>query len=116
MAKKVKEVAREEKISSSCADQFCPFHGKKPVKLRGRTFQGEVIKKFNNRIVIQFERMLFVRKYERYEKRKTKLHARLPNCLEKEINIGDTARIAECRPISKMIHFIAISKVRGKQE
>ncbi len=111
MAKKVKEVAREEKVS--CADKFCPKHGEKPLKLRGRIFQGEVIKKFPKRAVISFERMFYVRKYERYEKRKTKIHARLPDCLKDKIDVGDTIRIAECRPISKMIHFVVIDKTSG---
>lgn len=96
----------EEKI---CNDKFCPVHGK--ISLRGRTFKGKVIKKFQRRVVIEFERTLYIKKYERYSKKKTKLHARLSDCLGEDLNVGDYIEIKECRPISKMIHFIAVKKI-----
>ncbi len=102
-----------EAIKVECSDKFCPFHGKKSLKLRGRTFEGIVIKKLPGRVTIQFERMLKVKKYERYEKRKTKLHARLPDCLKHEIEVGDLIEISETRPISKTIHFVANKLIRG---
>ena len=82
---------------------------------RGRIFKGTVIKKFPKRVVIEFERTIYIKKYERYSKRKTKLHARLPDEMIKEINIGDYIEIRECRPLSKIIHFIVIGKV-SKEE
>ena len=60
--------------------------------------------------------MVYVRKYERYAKSKTKLHARLPVCMDKEIQIGDLIRIQECRPLSKIIHFVIIGKVKDTSE
>jgi small subunit ribosomal protein S17 len=102
----------EEK--QNCNDRLCPFHGQ--ISLRGRTFKGTVIKKFPKRVVIEFERTLYIKKFERYSKRKTKLHARLPDCIASEINIGDYIEINECRPISKIIHFIATKKIHGKEE
>ena len=98
-----------------CKDKLCPVHGIKGrrVKSRGRVFEGKVIKKLPGRVTIQFERVLYLRKYERYEKRKTKLHARLPDCMKEGINVGDVIQIAETRPISKMIHFIVVKVVRG---
>ncbi|MBS3091985.1 30S ribosomal protein S17 [Candidatus Pacearchaeota archaeon] len=80
--------------------------------LRGRKFEGYVIRKFDKRVTIEFERVKFVRKYERYLKTKTKLHARLPESLKNEINIGDYIQIMECRPLSKIIHFVAVKKIR----
>ena len=82
---------------------------------RGRIFKGTVIKKFPKRVVIEFERTIYIKKYERYSKRKTKLHARLPDEMIKEINIGDYIEIRECRPLSKIIHFIVVGKV-SKEE
>lgn|SRR3989344_2512020 len=85
--------------------------GKKDlVGTRGRFFEGFVIKKFPKRVVIEFERTVYVHKFERFYKKKTKLHARLPNGMD--INIGDLVRIQECRPLSKITHFVVISKVR----
>ena len=103
-----------ETIGDLCKDRDCPFHGK--LKVRGRTFEGEVIRKFPRRITIGFERMIYIRKYERYAKSKTKIHARLPACIENNIDIGDTVLIKECRPLSKIIHFVVIKKIKGNKE
>jgi small subunit ribosomal protein S17 len=109
---KNKEIKQEQK-DSGCKDIKCPFHGE--LSLRGRVFRGIVIKKFPKRVVIEFERTVYVRKYERYLKSKTKLHARLPDCLANSINVGDYIQIQECRPLSKIISFVATNKV-SKEE
>ena len=67
------------------------------------------------RVSIQFERMIKLPKYERFEKRKTKVHARLPDCMSGDFVVGDLIEISETRPISKMIHFV-VSKVVRKVE
>lgn len=95
-----------------CNDPSCPFHGQ--LSVRGRIFRGTVIKKFPKRVVIEFERTLYVRKYERYSKSKTKLHARLNNCLADQINVGDYIEIRECRPLSKIISFVVMRKIRDE--
>ena len=99
-----------------CNDRLCPIHGDKKLKLRGRTFEGVVIKKLPGRVTIQFERMLKLPKYERYEKRKTKIHARLPECMKNDVAIGDLIQIAETRPISKMIHCVVNKVVKRKEK
>ena len=103
---------KAEKIK--CIDKYCPIHGS--TSTRGRSFKGTVIKKFPKRVVIEFERTIYIKKYERYSKRKTKLHARLPECMSKDIHVGDYIEIRECRPISKIVHFIIIKKISGKEE
>jgi len=106
---------KEARIAEAvCADKDCHKHGN--LKARGRVFEGKVIKKFHKRVVIEFERMIYVRKYERYAKSRTKLHARLPVCMEKEINLGDLIKIQECRPLSKIIHFVVIKKIKDAEE
>ena len=97
-----------------CNDKDCHVHGN--LKARGRVFEGKVIKKFNKRVVIEFERMIYVKKYERYKKSRTKIHARLAVCMEKEINIGDLIKVQECRPLSKIIHFVVIGKIKSGGE
>ncbi|MEM3122067.1 MAG: 30S ribosomal protein S17 [Candidatus Pacearchaeota archaeon] len=79
---------------------------------RGRKFEGYVIRKFDKRVTIQFEKVRFIRKYERYIKKKIKLHAHLPDDMKNEINIGDYIEIQECRPLSKIKHHIIIRKIR----
>ena len=103
----------EKTNKNNCEDVKCPFHGS--LKLRGRTFKGKVISKFPKRVCIEFERTIYIKKYERYRKSKTKIHARLPDCLEEEINIGDYIAVKECRPLSKIIHFVVVNKIRGKE-
>lgn len=83
------------------------------IPTRGRTFEGFVTKKFPKRVVVEFERTVFVQKYERFYKKKTKLHARLPDAIAEQINVGDYIEIKECRPLSKIIHFVVIKKIRS---
>ena len=96
--------------NSECNDPKCHVHGH--LKIRGRSFEGVVTKKFPKRITIGFERMIYVRKYERYAKKRGKIHARLPDCMSDQINIGDFIRVRECRPLSKIIHFAVIEKIK----
>lgn len=109
--KKDKSVAVQK---LKCDDKNCPEHGN--LKTRGRIFEGKVVRKFYKRVAIEFERMIYIRKYERYAKSKTKIHARLPTCMEDSINVGDTIRVRECRPLSKIIHFVVISKIKSREE
>jgi len=104
--------AAKQKIE--CKDFACPRHGQ--ISLRGRSFKGTVIRKFPKRLVIEFERTIYIKKYERYAKRKTKLHARLPDCMSEDFDIGDYIEIKECRPISRIVHFIVIGKVSKEKK
>lgn len=108
--RKMEKEKKVEAVGTVCKDKDCPIHGN--LKTRGKTFEGKVIRKFHKRIMIEFERMIYVRKYERYAKSRTRVHARLPVCMEKEINVGDLVQIKECRPLSKIIHFVVSHKVR----
>ncbi len=110
-----KKIEKRPKIVETiCNDKDCPIHGN--LKIRGRTFEGTIIKKHPKRLTIEFEKMTYVRKYERYYKSKIKVHARLPLCKEKEVQIGDLIQIRECRPLSKIIHFVYIKKIKSKED
>ena len=109
MNEKISENTRED-----CHDVRCHIHGN--LKTRGKIFEGRVTKKFSTRVVIELERMIYIRKYERYLRSKIKIHAKLPKCMEKEINVGDLIRIQECRPLSKIIHFTVIKKLKSAGE
>ncbi len=115
MAKKKPEIEIKVKESKDggCSDEQCPVHG--TLSARGRIFEGTVIKKFPRRIAIEFERTIFIKKYERYAKTKTKLHARLPDCEKERVNVGDYVQIRECRPLSKIIHFVYIKTIRKRE-
>ncbi len=88
-----------------CEDARCPFHG--GLKVRGRILTGRVVSlSSKHTIVIQREYLRKIKKYGRYERRKSRLHAHLPPCIDAKE--GDTASIAECRPLAKTISFVVV--------
>lgn len=86
------------------------------VPSRGRTFQGRIIRKFPKRITIEFERTVFIPKFERFMKKKTRIHARLPDKMFDAVQIGDLVKVKECRPLSKIIHFTFIEKINSGEQ
>ncbi len=93
----------------TCEDRHCPFHGY--VKLRGRIFSGEVTNDvFHNTATIQFTRQYFIPKFERYEKRRTRIKAHVPPCFE--VKKGNVIKVMETRPISKTKNFVTIEVVK----
>ncbi|MFH0832042.1 MAG: 30S ribosomal protein S17 [archaeon] len=101
------ETSSSGTASIQCIDRKCPFHGN--VKTRGRTFRGDIVKIGNKNLAISFDRIRYIYKYERYERRKTKIYAHVPDCLASKIKVGDYVEIVECRPLSKTIHHVLIS-------
>lgn len=65
-----------------------------------------VSSKMDNTVVIERQHMKMVPKYQRYEKRRSKIHAHNPPCIGAKI--GDIVTIAECRPISKTKSFVVV--------
>ncbi len=114
MKEKIEQENKKKQEKKKCEDVKCPFHGE--LSVRGRVFQGTVLKKFPKRVVIEFERTVYIKKYERFAKAKTKLHAWLPECMAEEINVGDYIEITECRQLSKIITFVVTKKIRGGKE
>lgn len=108
---KKKKFENKEKASVKCKDKKCPIHGQ--LSIHGRYFRGRVKKIIGQRVMIEFERLIYIKKYERFSKASTKLHAYLPKCLIDKIKIGDIVKIGECRPLSKIIHFAVIEKIEG---
>ena len=94
--------------TESCNDKNCPFHGTLPV--RGQIITGVVsATKMQDSILVKREYMNYVPKYERYEKRTSTYSAHCPPCIK--VKAGDKIRIAECRPLSKLISFVAVEKL-----
>jgi len=86
-------------------DRRCPFHG--TLGVRGRLFAGRIVSsKAKNMIVVEHEYTHLIKKYKRYERSKSRIHAYLPPCID--AREGDEARIAECRPLSKTVSFVVI--------
>lgn len=77
---------------------------------RGRTLVGKIISaKMKNTAVFELERTGFIPKYERYEKKRTRLKVHNPEKISAKE--GDTVKIMETRPISKTKKFIIIEKL-----
>ena len=94
----------------TCDDHHCPFHGK--LSVRGRIFTGTVIKDvIHKTATIEFPRLFYISKYERFERRRSRIKAHVPTCID--VKKGDTITIIETRPISKTKNFVAI-KVNKK--
>ena len=91
----------------TCNDVNCPFHGTLPV--RGQILRGRVAKVYGKTAVIEREMMRYVPKYERYMKKRSKLHAHNPRCINAKP--GELVTIAECRPISKTKSFVIVEVV-----
>ncbi|MBU0536386.1 MAG: 30S ribosomal protein S17 [Nanoarchaeota archaeon] len=91
-----------------CKDKKCPFHG--DLSIRGRVFTGVVVSDVaKNTVSVRWERQRKMPKYERYERRTTKIHAHNPECIKAKNN--DIVKIAECRPLSKTKNFVVIEKM-----
>ncbi|MHA1985042.1 MAG: 30S ribosomal protein S17 [Promethearchaeota archaeon] len=96
--------------AEECQDQSCPFHGN--TRIRGKITQGVIVsKKSKNSVIIRRDYVNFVKKYQRYERRNTRLACHLPECLIHEIDIGDLVKVGESRKISKTKAFIVLGKI-----
>ena len=96
---------------AECNDPRCPIHGQ--LKTRGRTFQGKVTSaNMQKSITIEIERSFLIKKYQRYEKRYTKIKAHNPECLNAKK--GDLVEIEECRPLSKTIAFVVTKIIKNE--
>ncbi|MDW8083752.1 MAG: 30S ribosomal protein S17 [Candidatus Caldarchaeum sp.] len=94
--------------TAQCKDRDCPFHGK--LSVRGIILTGVVFKKkMNKNIVIERETTVYVKKFKRYMRRRSRLSAHLPPCID--VEVGDRVKVGECRPLSKTVSFVVLEKV-----
>jgi small subunit ribosomal protein S17 len=92
----------------SCDDRNCPFHGY--LKVRGQVIEGKVVSdKMHKSLVVQRDYYRYLKKYERYEKRRSRYLVHNPACIGAKV--GDTVKIMECKPISKAKSFVVIEKI-----
>jgi small subunit ribosomal protein S17 len=91
--------------SKECDDINCPFHGN--LSVRGQILVGTVVSdKMDKTVVIQQRREKLINKYQRYEKRQSKIHAHNPPCIDAKV--GDIVTFAECRPLSKTKSYVVV--------
>jgi len=95
-----------------CNDIKCPWHGN--LSLRGRIFTGTVTSaKAPKTAIIEWGFVHYLPKYERYERRHSRIVAYNPECIAAKE--GDIVRVAECRPLSKTKSFTIIEILGEKK-
>ena len=100
-----------KKPKKECQEKNCPFHGS--LRCRGRTFTGTVVSaKMQKTVTVEWEWKHYLKKYERYEKRRTKLKVHNPECINAKE--GNLVNIMECRPLSKTKNFVVV-EVLGRE-
>ncbi len=100
------------KSQTECNDAKCPIHGN--ARPRGREFEGVVVSVSPQKTAsVEWAWIKFIPKYERYEKKRTKISVHNSPCINAKK--GDKVLIKECRPLSKTKKF-AIIKITGKEE
>ncbi len=94
-------------------DENCPFYGS--LRLRGQVFEGVVSGiGMQKTITIERNNVRYMKKYERFEKRTSALSAHLPSCIG-DVEIGDSVRVMECRPLSKTVSFCVVEMIGGDE-
>jgi small subunit ribosomal protein S17 len=92
----------------ACTDRFCPYHGR--LSVRGIQLDVQLVsRKMQNTVVVKRERRHYIQKYQRYEKRTTRMFAHMPPCIDADI--GDMVRVMECRPLSKGTHMVVLGRI-----
>merc|ERR1711872_129295 len=90
-------------IIGTYVDKKCPFTGN--VSIRGRILTGIVTKmKMQRTIVIRREYLHYVKKYSRFEKRHKNMSVHMSPAF-KDVSVGDTVTVGECRPLSKTVRY-----------
>jgi small subunit ribosomal protein S17 len=90
--------------------ETCPFYGE--LSVRGQVIEGTVASTAMDRsVVVEREYDVYVPKYDRYMKRRSRVPAHVPGVLDPQE--GDTVRIAECRPLSKTKSHVVVEVTRG---
>ena len=112
MAKEKNIGTDTKKADKECNDNNCPFHGS--LRCRGRIFVGTVTgTKMHKTATVEWARRNYLQKYERYEKRRTRLKAHNPECVGAKD--GDTVSMIECRPLSKTKNFVIVQKTGSEK-
>ena len=89
-----------------CDDPNCPFHGN--LSVRGKIMDGIVTSvKMHKAITFQMDYLGLIKKYARYERRRSKKHAHLPPCID--VKVGDNVKAVECRPLSKTVSCVVVA-------
>lgn len=97
----------------NCTDPKCPFHGKLNVKKE--LLRGKVIKKDSHRsATLEWSRLHYIPKYERFELRRSRLRVHNPLCLDAQL--GQEVIAARTRPLSKTKNHVIITILKKEMK
>jgi len=99
-----------EPPKEACNDDKCPWHGS--VRVRGLILTGVVSKaRMVRTVAVEREYLRYNRKFKRYERRRSKIHAHNPPCVNAKP--GDLVVIGETRPLAKSVSFVVLGVIKG---
>lgn len=110
MKQKVRNIGIDIKPpEKECNDDNCPFHG--TLSLRGNIIKGKVVStRAQKTAIVERTYQHYLPKYERYERRHSRIAAYNPECIDAKE--GDWVTIAECRPLSKTKAFVVVEVIK----
>jgi small subunit ribosomal protein S17 len=92
--------------TEACDDENCPFHG--TLSVRGQTIVGDIAStEMDKTVVVEREYDVKAEKYDRLMKRRSRIPAHAPPCMD--VEVGDEVTIAETRPLSKTKSHVVVS-------
>jgi small subunit ribosomal protein S17 len=78
------------------------------------TLEGVVVSdKMEGTVIVQKNRLVKVRKYDRYKKARSRIPAHNPPCIN--AREGDIVRIIECRKLAKTVSFVVTEKIKSSE-
>ena len=87
--------------------ETCPFYGR--LSVRGQTLEGTVASTgMAKTVIVEREYDVYVPKYDRYMKRRSRIPAHVPGVLD-PLEVGDEVTIAETRPLSKTKSHVVVA-------
>lgn len=106
------EVSKAELNKENCGDPKCFIHGN--VKVRGQVLTGVVVStKAKKTAIVERPRMIYITKYKRYARTKSRYAAHNPPCINAKV--GDTVKIGECRKLSRTKSWMIIEVLPKKE-
>ncbi|MDL5362523.1 30S ribosomal protein S17 [Halalkalicoccus sp. NIPERK01] len=92
----------------------CPFYGE--LSVRGQILEGVVASAdMDKTVIVEREYDVFVPKYDRYMKRRSRVPAHVPGVLD-HVSVGDRVKIAETRPLSKTKSHVVVEVTEAELE
>lgn len=106
------ELSKTGLSNEDCGDQKCFIHGN--VRVRGQVLTGVVVStKAKKTAIVERPRLIYISKYKRYARTKSRYAAHNPPCINAKV--GDTVKIGECRKLSRTKSWMIIEVVSRKQ-